>query len=120
MLAHTHTFPSRTNTLLGTCRSGEGLWKVSHKDWLKCRILEIFFLSDKAPSLVCQNGLLYTLHPSDAVSVTNFAKVCVPLSSGFKSPSSIPLFTYESLYLWSLVTSQAFVIAWSQILSCGH
>ncbi len=76
--------------LLAMCRSGEGLRKASHKDWLKCRILEMFFLSDETPSLICQNALLYTVdHTSGAVSVSNFAKVCASLSNLDHIASSI-------------------------------
>ena len=83
------------------CRSGERVWKASHKDWLKCQIIKIFFLADKTPSLICQNGLLYTLdHTSSAVSVSNFSKVCVSLSSG----------SYYRIHLVpSLVTAHSYI-----------
>ena len=61
-----------------------------HKDWQAGRVLGIFFESDEALMVVCQDGSLCTVDArSGAVSVHGFVKVCPlqsPLSTGLHMP----------------------------------
>ena len=62
--------------LLFPCRSGQQQTKAYHKDWLKYQILDVFFASEQAVSVVTQGGLLYSVDlTSVAVSSVSSIKV---------------------------------------------
>ena len=68
---------SRTaGVLLCPCRSGQQQCKAHHKDWLKNQILDVFFASEQAASVVTQGGLLYNVDlTSGVVSSVSSVKV---------------------------------------------
>ena len=75
---------SSVSVLVSKCRSGTRRCRASNKDWLRGRVLGIFFNSDEVLMVACQDGLLYMVDArSGAVSSPRSVKVYT-----LQSPSS--------------------------------